>query len=80
MLMKILANALVNALSKIEATTTGEEVNGDTAKVNVSIKGKNLQTVISSYVTRCMAETSSIQDASEDEVKNLLKNLLIDEL
>ena len=75
-----LANALVNALSKIEATTTGEEVNGDTAKVNVSIKGVNLQTVISSYVTRCMAETSSIQDASEDEVKKFAQNLLIDEL
>ena len=75
-----LANALVNALSKIEATTTGEEVNGDTAKVNVSIKGVNLQTVISSYVTRCMAEASSVQNASEDEVKKFAQNLLIDEL
>lgn len=75
-----LANALVNALSKIEATTTGEEISGDTAKVNVSIKGINLQTVISSYLTRCMAEASSVQNASEDEVTKFAQNLLIDEL
>lgn len=75
-----LANALVDSLSKIQVTTTGEEINGDTAKVNVSIKGVNLQTVISSYITRCMAESSSVKDASEEEVTKFAQNLLIDEL
>jgi len=75
-----LANALVDSLSKIQVTTTGEEINGDTAKVNVSVKGVNLQTVISSYITRCMAESSSVKDASEEEVTKFAQNLLIDEL
>lgn len=75
-----LANALVDALSKIEVTTTGEEINEDTAKVNVSVKGINLQTVISLYITRCMTEASSIKDASEEEVTKFAQNLLIDEL
>ncbi|MGM9979671.1 MAG: DUF5105 domain-containing protein [Clostridium sp.] len=75
-----LANALVDSLSKIQVTTTGEEINGNTAKVNVSVKGVNLQTVISSYITRCMAESSSVKDASEEEVTKFAQNLLIDEL
>ena len=75
-----LANALVDSLSKIQVTTTGEEINGDTAKVNVSVKGINLQTVISSYITRCMTESSSIKDASEEEITKFAQNLLIDEL
>lgn len=75
-----LANALVDALSKIQVTTTGEEINGDTAKVNVSVKGINLQTVISSYITRCMTESSSVKDSSEEEVTKFAQNLLIDEL
>lgn len=75
-----LANALVNALSKVEVTTTGEEISENTAKVNISVKGINLQTVISSYVTRCMTESSSIKDASEEEVTKFAQNLLIDEL
>lgn len=75
-----LANALVDSLSKIQVTTTGKEINGDTAKVNVSVKGVNLQTVISSYITRCMAESSSVKDASEEEVTKFAQNLLIDEL
>lgn len=75
-----LANALVDALSKIEVTTTGEEINGDIAKVNISVKGINLQTVISSYITRCMTESSSVKDASEEEVTKFAQNLLIDEL
>lgn len=75
-----LANALVDALSKIEVTTTSEEVNKDTAKVNISVKGINLQTVISSYITRCMTESSSVKDASEEEVTKFAQKLLIDEL
>ncbi|MDY4077629.1 MAG: DUF5105 domain-containing protein [Clostridium sp.] len=75
-----LANALVDALSKIEIKTTGEEINGDAAKVNVSIKGINLQTVISSYITRCMTESSSVKDASEEEITKFAQGLLIDEL
>lgn len=75
-----LANALVNALSKVEVTTTGEEISENTAKVNISVKGINLQTVISSYITRCMTESSSVKDASEEEVTKFAQNLLIDEL
>lgn len=75
-----LANALVDSLSKIEVITTGEEINENTAKVNVSVKGINLQTVISSYVTRCMTESSSIKDASEEEVTKFAQDLFIDEL
>lgn len=74
------ADALVEALSKIEATTSGEEINGDTAKVNVSIKGVNLETVVSSYVTRCMEEAASVANASEEEVMSLAQDLLVEEL
>lgn len=75
-----LSNALLNAIGKTNVKVNSETISGDNAKVEVSVIGVNLESIIASYVSRCISDSSTIEGLSEEAATKHSQEILIEEL
>lgn len=77
-------NAILDILSKLDVTVIDEQITGDTATVNLDIKGVNFNTVLTNFTTNFQTKIKSLGmktlNLSEDELTSMGRDILIEEI
>ena len=77
-------NAILDILSKLDVTVIDEQITGDTATVNLDIKGVNFNTVLANFTTNFQTKIKSLGvkalNLSEDELTSMGRDILIEEI
>lgn len=72
-------DAILNMLGKLEVQPESEKIDGDTATVDVKVKGVNIKTVLQNFMSSIMAEAmkGDVVNMSDEESEKLATDLII---
>lgn len=71
-------DAVCDMLTKLEVTVVEEKIDGDTATVNVKVKGVALSTVMNNYMQKIISENSRLKDLSDEDAEKEAENMLVE--